>query len=403
MRQEAMNSNQKNPIADILSMLLQTAQQQQGQMATAQGDISANQQRMGGGGGQPQKQQISQQNQKNQDPIQMLTSLLSMSNQQQPMQSAYTKGVDKALKESGYSQAMEALTQGVDPMHISSEANRMGMMLGQQTAMQQPLLQNLLAMAQQPQQPAQQQMTPIQQQAQQIAQPTKNPVMGALDAVFGIGTNYKSRQLGNLSKAQEIMGEQPVQEKDRYDKIMAYETSRINKALEMDKLTNTHATAYIDLIEKQPSFSGEELTKFTALDEMRKAGSKLISRLEKDPTALRTLGLPGDPYGQETIVWANQIAANRKFFQGGSALTPQENKTLESILAKRGLPAQLQDPKVAVGIIKGIMDKANTVFNKMDPYAEDREWITAARGAGKYDDVTIMKALRKKRASKQGK
>lgn len=373
MRQEAMNSNQKNPIADILSMLLQTAQQQQGQMATAQGDISANQQRMGGVGGQPQKPQVN----------------------------AYQKGVDKALSESGYAHASEAIMKGQDPMMIAQQSSQMGMQ--QANANMMPLLQNLLAMAQQPQQPMQPQMTPIQQQAQKIAQPTTNPVMGVLDAVFGVGTNYKARQLNNLGKAQEIMGEQPVQEKDRYDKIMAYETSRINKALEMDKLTNTHATAYIDLIEKQPSFSGEELTKFTALDEMRKAGSKLISRLDKDPTALRTLGLPGDPYGQETIVWANQIAANRKFFQGGSALTPQENKTLESILAKRGLPAQLQDPKVAVGIIKGIMDKANTVFDKMDPYAEDREWITAARGAGKYDDVTIMKALRKKRASKQGK
>lgn len=180
--------------------------------------------------GQPQKQQISQQNQKNQDPIQMLTSLLSMSNQQQPMQSAYTKGVDKALKESGYSQAMEALTQGVDPMHISSEANRMGMMLGQQTAMQQPLLQNLLAMAQQPQQPMQPQMTPIQQQAQKIAQPTTNPVMGVLDAVFGVGTNYKARQLNNLGKAQEIMGEQPLQ-KGRKEELTYTFANEIQKEL----------------------------------------------------------------------------------------------------------------------------------------------------------------------------
>lgn len=200
MRQEAMNSNQKNPIADILSMLLQTAQQQQGQMATAQGDISANQQRMGGVGGQPQKPQVN----------------------------AYQKGVDKALSESGYAHASEAIMKGQDPMMIAQQSSQMGMQ--QANANMMPLLQNLLAMAQQPQQPMQPQMTPIQKQAQQISQPTKNPVMGALDAVFGIGTNYKSRQLENLGKAQEIMGEQPLQ-KGRKEELTYTFANEIQKEL----------------------------------------------------------------------------------------------------------------------------------------------------------------------------
>jgi hypothetical protein len=387
MRQEAQPKS--NPIGDILSMLLQTAQQQKSQMATAQGDISANQKRMGGGGGQPQNPQTNQ----NQDPIQMLTSLLSMSNQQQPMQSAYTKGVDKALKESGYAHTTEALTQGVDPMHISNEANRMGMRLGQQSNQDMaPLLQNLLSMAQQPQQPAQQQYTPIQQQAMEQVSTPKSGIGKIFDAL-GFAEPVRQQKLNTLSKAQEIMGEQPVQEKDRYAKIMDFETTKINKMMDANKVDMTHAQTYLDTIEKQPTFSGEELTKFTALDEMSKAGSKLLARMSKDPTALRTLGLPGDPYGQETLTWANQIAANRKFFQGGSALTPQENKTIESILAKRGLPAQLQDPQVAKKIIDGIMDKAKTVFQKMDPYSEDREYITSARGKG-YSDMDILKALR---------
>jgi len=367
MRQDAQQ--QPNQLLQLLSSLLQTAPQQQAQMGVAQSDISANEQRMGGGGGQPQK----------------------------PQANAYQKGVDKALNESGYAHASEALMKGSDPMMIANQSAQMGMQQQQQNVA--PLLQSLLSMAQQPpQQSAQPMQPPLQQQY-------GNTSKGLLSKLTGMDLNPTNTglQLDNQIKQQQLRGEQPAQEKDRYEKTMAYETARINKAMEMDKLDKTHAQTYLDSIEKQPTFSGEELTKFTALDEMTKAGSKLLTRLDKDPTALRTLGWPGDAYGQETLIWANQIAANRKFFQGGSALTPQENKTIESILAKRGIPAQFQDPKVAVGIIKGIIDKSKTVFDKMDPYSSDREWITAARGTGKYDDVTIMKALRKVRSTKQGK
>lgn len=242
MRQEAMNSNQKNPIADILSMLLQTAQQQQGQMANVQGEISANQQRMGGGGGgQPQK----------------------------PQANAYQKGVDKALNESGYAHASEAIMKGQDPMMIAQQSSQMGMQ--QTNANMMPLLQNLLAMAQQPQQPAQQQMTPIQQQAQQIAQPTTNPVMGALDAVFGIGTNYKSRQLGNLSKAQEIMGEQPLQ-KGRKEELTYTFANEIKK--ELEKNNNPDA------------LTPEASAKFNLIIDGDKAVQEVASILQTNPNVV---------------------------------------------------------------------------------------------------------------------
>lgn len=191
---------------DIIQWLQQAVQQlntpQSG--GNSQGGMAVSQQRMGGGGGQPQK----------------------------PQANAYQKGVDKALNESGYAHASEALMKGQDPMMIAQQSSQMGMQ--QANANMIPLLQNLLAMAQQPQQqmqqPMQQQMTPIQQQAQQISQPTKNPVMGALDAVFGIGTNYKSRQLENLGKAQEIMGEQPLQ-KGRKEELTYTFANEIQKEL----------------------------------------------------------------------------------------------------------------------------------------------------------------------------
>lgn len=240
MRQEAMNSNQKNPIADILSMLLQTAQQQKGQMNTVQGDISANQQRMGGGGVQPQK----------------------------PQANAYQKGVDKALNESGYAHASEALMNGQDPMMIAQQSEQMGMQ--QSNADMMPLLQNLLSMAQQPQQPMQQQMTSIQQQAQELVKPATGP-LGKIFEAAGFGTQTKQRKLENLGKAQEIMGEQPLQ-KGRKEELAYTFANEIKK--ELEKNNNPDA------------LTPEASAKFNLIIDGDKAVQEVASILQTNPNVV---------------------------------------------------------------------------------------------------------------------
>lgn len=366
------NQQQPNQIFELLKSLLQTSQSQAGQMQGTQSEIQSNEQRMG-----------------------------------KPQQNAYQKGVDKALNESGYAHASEAILKGADPMMVAQQSSQMGAQQSMNNVA--PLLQTLLSMAQPQQQqqtsPQQQMLDPIQQQAQeQISSPKS--MMGKVFDSLGFAEPVRSAKLDNLAKAQKIMGQEPWQsgdiEKTRYEKSMALETSKINKALEMDKLDITRASSYLDKISELPKFSGDELTKYTALQEMYDASLQLSKRLEKDPNALVTLGLPNDQYGQQTLLWANKIAANRKFFQGGTALTPMENKTLESILAKRGLGAVMQNPKVAKEAIDSISDKARKVFSKMDVYADDREFINEARAMG-YNDVSVMKALYKRRSSTKGK
>lgn len=335
-----------------------------------------------------------------------------------PEVGAYQKGNDKALEEAGYAHVQQAIQQGIDPLQIQSQR----MQMTQQTPNidTTKLLQGLISAIPQSQQmqtnlqqesypnqalQQQQSLTPIQQQAQQLVQP--KGFMGRWQENFNkqVGNVTTADKLGNLASAQKLLGQEPWQsgdvKKTMYEKSMAYETSKINKALEMDKLDITRASSYLDKVSEMPKFSGDELTKYSALQEMYDASLQLSKRLEKDPNALVTLGLPNDQYGQQTLLWANKIAANRKFFQGGTALTPMENKTLESILAKRGLGAVMQNPKVAKEAIDSISDKAKKVFSKMDVYADDREFINEARAMG-YNDVSVMKALYKRRASTKG-
>lgn len=143
------------------------------------------------------------------------------SGQQKPQANAYQKGADKALNEFGYAHASEALMKGQDPMMIAQQSSQMGMQ--QANSNMQPLLQSLLAMAQQPQQVAPQQ--PAQQKY-------GNTSKGLLSRLVGMDLNPENTglQLDNQIKQQQLRGEQPLQQGDK-EKLTYDFANEINKEL----------------------------------------------------------------------------------------------------------------------------------------------------------------------------
>lgn len=130
---------------------------------------------------------------------------VSVLGQSQP--SPYQKGVQKALTESGYKHANEALAAGMPADQIANHPAAGG---GQQQGQTDP---NAMATLQQLIQQSQQQPTDMQnmqkQSANLVAQP-KNVLQGLLQG-FAQGTGYTGQRLENISKAQQNSAGQPGQ------------------------------------------------------------------------------------------------------------------------------------------------------------------------------------------------
>jgi hypothetical protein len=155
------------------------------------------------------------------DQISVLQSLLDM---QKSNISPYQKGVEKALKESGEQHAMEAIQQGVPAEHIV-----------EQSGLQSDPIKILSGLVSMPQKSTEQSNANIQQQASGIVDPHGRSLLGnilnTLGNVTGVNamnTAVDSVRLSNLDKAQEIIGQKPLQVGD-YQKLV------MNQALELQK------------------------------------------------------------------------------------------------------------------------------------------------------------------------
>lgn len=139
--------------------------------------------------------------------------------QQKPQQTAYQKGVDKALNENGYTHANEALLHGMDPMMIANHSSQMGFQNSMNNMT--PLLQNLLSAAQAPQSQQIIQADPYAQQAAAgLEAPKKRTPLQMLTGIGSPGNEVyqekmKGMRLDNVGKAQKISGQEPLQQGDR--------------------------------------------------------------------------------------------------------------------------------------------------------------------------------------------
>jgi len=368
MRQEAQQ--QTNQLLQLLSSLLQTAPQQQAQMEAVQGDIRANQQRMGGGGG---------------------------GQSQKPQANAYQKGFDKALNESGYAHASEAIMKGADPMMVANQSSQMGVQQSQQNMA--PLLQSLLSMAQQPQQQPQQQITPIQQQAQNIVKPATGP-LGKVFEAAGFGSQTKQRQLGNLSKAQEIMGQQPLQQADREKNRMSVDLEEMkaiySKNSELSKEDRKNTFDQISNIIKEPTLSGESATKKLIANQGLEAATNILSGMEEfGDSYINNLSTPNSYEGQKLAAFGNMLQEANARIPGGATLSKNELEFAKAITTPTGRRAIVTNPKFAKEMTQSLVKKFKNILKDIDPYSDNRSAYKKARQSG-YSNEEIAKFWKSK-------
>jgi hypothetical protein len=223
--------------------------------------------------------------------------------------------------------------------------------------------------------------------------------------------DFAGQPLKNIATAQEIIGEKKWQkgdkEKTKFEagkdiklKHMELETelAKTNAATALEN--EKHARTVLDKIAEPITLSGEALDKKAGITEITDNAQKLLARLKGDPSTLRTLGLPGDEKGQETLLWANTIKTRSKFMTGGKALTAIENKLIDQISTSTGLKAFLQNPGTQMKILEGILEKTKGYQRELDPYMEERNFLNKARASGKYSDAEILSMLHVKRGRK---
>ena len=352
MRQEAAQQ-QPNQLLQLLSSLLQTAPQQQAQMGVAQSDISANEQRMGGGGGKPQK----------------------------PQANAYQKGVDKALNESGYAHASEALMKGSDPMMIANQSAQMGMQQQQQNVA--PLLQSLLSMAQQP---SQQSAQPMQQPKQQQY---GNTSKGLLSKLTGMDLNPTNTglQLDNQAKQQQLRGEQPLQQKDREINQMNLDLEEM-KAIyagksKMSEEDRKNTFTQISDIIKEPTLSGEAATKKLTANQGLEAATNILSGMEEfGDSYIKNLSTPNSYEGQKLAAFGSMLQEANARIPGGATLSKNELEFAKAITTPTGLRAIVTNPKFAKEMTQSLVKKFKTIIKDIDPYADHRSSYKKARQSG---------------------
>lgn len=352
MRQEAAQQ-QPNQLLQLLSSLLQTAPQQQAQMGVAQSDISANEQRMGGGGGKPQK----------------------------PQANAYQKGVDKALNESGYAHASEALMKGSDPMMIANQSAQMGMQQQQQNVA--PLLQSLLSMAQQP---SQQSAQPMQQPKQQQY---GNTSKGLLSKLTGMDLNPTNTglQLDNQAKQQQLRGEQPLQQKDREINQMNLDLEEM-KAIyagksKMSEEDRKNTFTQISDIIKEPTLSGEAATKKLIANQGLEAATNILSGMEEfGDSYIKNLSTPNSYEGQKLAAFGSMLQEANARIPGGATLSKNELEFAKAITTPTGLRAIVTNPKFAKEMTQSLVKKFKTIIKDIDPYADHRSSYKKARQSG---------------------
>lgn len=349
MRQEAQQ--QPNQLLQLLSSLLQTAPQQQAQMGVIQSDISANQQRMGGdGGGQPQK----------------------------PQANAYQKGVDKALNESGYAHASEAIMKGADPMMIANQSSQMGMQQSQQNMA--PLLQSLLSMSQQPQQQPQQQQT----------QPQYGKTsMGLLSRLVGKDLNPENTglQLDNQIKQQQLRGEQPLQQGDREKNKMSVDLEEMkaiySKNSELSKEDRKNTFDQISNIIKEPTLSGESATKKLIANQGLEAATNILSGMEEfGDSYIKNLSTPNSYEGQKLAAFGNMLQEANARIPGGATLSKNELEFAKAITTPTGRRAIVTNPKFAKEMTQSLVKKFKNIIKDIDPYSDNRNAYKKARQSG---------------------
>lgn len=228
-----------------------------------------------------------------------------------------------------------------------------------------------------------------------------------LMALLGVPNDARARaDINKLAAVQKVTGEEPIQPEVRYKTKVDAKIRQQEIESEMAKLDSeaalkdeVHARSIVDKIAEPIILTGEAIDKKPNIEEVSDNAVKLLEKLRRDPSSLRTLGLPGDPEGQEILLLANTIKTRSKFMTGGKALTQIENKLIDQISTSTGIRAFLQDPETQIKILEGIQKKAEGYLREIDPYIDERKFVNAARGKG-YSDGQIFAMLKKRRGGK---
>lgn len=326
-QQEIANQQQPNQIFELLKSLLQTSQAQAGQMQGTQSEIQSNEQRMG-----------------------------------KPQQNAYQKGVDKALNESGYAHASEAILKGADPMMVAQQSSQMGAQQSMNNVA--PLLQTLLSMAQPQQQqqtaPQQQILDPIQQQAQQLVEP--KGFMGRWQENFNkqVGNVTTADKLGNLASAQKLLGQEPIQPSTMLQQNIEIAKSRANMA----------NSQYQNIVSQENQISQQYIKDFEPLKLATDSVGKITSLYED------SLKNPNNNVNDFFLVYnaikaADPTAVKEGEYKTVQDLMPLAAKVLNGINFK--IKGETLTPDQRRRLVQSAVTQYNGLAKRFEPLAKQYE------------------------------
>lgn len=331
-------------------------------------------------------------------------------NQANKMQlNPYQEGVKKALKQAGEQQTMEAVQQGVPPEHIIQQSgfnqDPQQILTSLLSMVQQP--QQSQGMQQQAQQPMQQPAQAVQQPAQQWVQTLQEKgqgqgfmtrfIQGAGEAMLrqsGINT------LDDAAKAQKLRGQEPLQQGEREKLGMemdkAVSVAKTNMGLDLSKQQQKSISEQMTKIITEPTMSGEAATKKLLASQGLEGAQGILDGMDKFGDGyIKQLSMPNSYEGQKLATFASMINEANARLPGGATLSKNELAFAKAISTPAGVAAQFTNPKYARQLTGSLVNKFKTLLKDVDPYSETRDKYKKAKELG-YDDSQITEYFIKK-------
>lgn len=287
----------------------------------------------------------------------------------------HAKGAIKALEETGYEQAKEAITMGVPPDKLISDLLAMRGTQGEVS--NQPVVANQQISDTTSQETSDQ----LQQRAMDILnRKPKTTIFGVLSDLLTMGTatpnleaKRKNQELGQIAAVQKITGTEPLQKGEREKLEMAGITSL---ATELAKKKSTDP------------LTPENAQKFSLLMEGNDSVLKINDLLGSDITSkLLSLGVPQFLKSQEAKELESNIeqAVQAKTrIETGAALQPQELKNT----VKRYMPRVGDTQETARKRLRSLNTFFERAINTADPTGEHRN-----RAAGSNKNIDVNAAI----------